>query len=302
MHKFILKIVLLALVVCLLPLPAHAEQTITPGNVVNITVLGYPELSTSVLVRPDGTTEYPMLYNVPIDGMTVQELRELILPILTRFVERPYLFINISEHLQLRVEVQGQIKTPGSRLVEGPIDLQGILAIAGGPLEQADLSRISILQQSEGKPQELIFNMYDYLKDRENQEIPMINSGDIIFLPTATSNAYVRVLGAINKPGAYLAVNDENILDLIYIAGGPTRTGNMNNVTYVSWKSGEIVTEVLQLNDMIRKQDTRIFPTVYQGDLIFVAEKKSWEQVDWWIKILRDAVILTSSLVVLSRI
>ncbi|GAB6099374.1 hypothetical protein JCM16358_12530 [Halanaerocella petrolearia] len=40
----------------------------------------------------------------------------------------------------------------------------------------------------------------------------------------------VMVLGEVNKPGAYQLTSDKRVLDLISVAGGTTKTANLNNI------------------------------------------------------------------------
>ena len=88
LKRICISIIYISIIVLFVFFPGSlsAEQLIAPGNVLNITVPGYPELSKSVVVRQDGMTDYPMLANIPIDGMTTSELKELLLTLLTRYV------------------------------------------------------------------------------------------------------------------------------------------------------------------------------------------------------------------------
>ena len=285
-----------------LPAAQAAEGTIQPGNMLNITVLGYPELSKTVQVREDGTTEYPLLYNIPVDGMTVGELREMLLPILTRFVERPSVFINLSEYLQFQVTVQGQVFQPGPHIVQGPIDLQGVLAEAGGPTTSADLSRIAILRREGEKRREIPVDLYLFLRDRDRAPLPQVQSDDIIYVPTLLSASTVRVMGAVVDPGSYLAVKGENIADMIYMAGGPTERGNMNQIVHITNRDGSYHTEVVKLRHLIDSGRNDLIPAAQAGDVLFVKPRSQWSQMNWWLELLRDAAMLASTLVLLNRI
>ena len=180
-----------------------AELQIKPGNIVHITVLGYPELSKSVLVRQDGSTDYPLLANVPIDGMSVHQLQEALQPILMRFVERPKLFINVAEHIQFEVMVEGQVNNPGSHTIKGPINVQGVLSSAGGTTQLADLRKILISRRGYESQREIIVNLHQFFVDPRNVTIPEIEDGDIIFVPMMSSASTVRVIGAVQSPGTY---------------------------------------------------------------------------------------------------
>jgi polysaccharide export outer membrane protein len=277
-----------------------AEQPIVPGNVLSLTVLGHPELSKTVQVRQDGTTDYPLLYNLPVDGMTITQLRDLLMPILTRFVDQPYLFISIAEFQQIRVTVQGQVRYPGAHTVTGPIDLQGVLTVAGGPTENADLGQITIMRWNGNTRQEINVDLYSFLLGR-GKPLPTIEEGDIIFLPIMSSRIMVRVMGAVNQPGTYRITSDENVADMIYMAGGPKMTGNLNNVTYITQMDEGFRSETLRLKRLLDRAQSEGIPQVKPGDVIIVREFANWQQFSWWISLIRDATMLAYSALLLRR-
>ncbi len=299
------KLVLYAVIVfgLLSVLPAHGEeQKIKPGSIVLITVLGYSELSMSVHVRSDGSTDYPLLANVPIDGMTVHQLKEVLQPILARFVERPKVFINIAEHYQLEVTVEGQVKNPGQYIVKGPASLQSILAIAGGTTLLANLRDVTIHRSEYDMQRQLKVDLYKFFTGNDTTTLPEIKEGDIIFIPIMSQSTNVRVMGAVRNPGAYIATIDENIADMIAIAGGVNSNGNLNKIVYITKRDGARITNTIELRDLLNKGLTEEIPIVQPGDIIVVTEYSQWQLASWWVDMLRDVAVVFSSLVILSNL
>jgi protein involved in polysaccharide export with SLBB domain len=284
--------------------PAFAVgEKIKPGNVINITVLGYPELSKTIVVRADGTTEYPLLANIPIDGLTTSELGELLAPILMRYVDRPHLFINVMDYYMLKVKVLGEVKQPGVLLVEGPLDLQALIAQAGGPTQEADLRKVKIIRSHGGIKTEIAIDMYEVLQtEKLNINMPEIADGDLVIIPMATTESYVRVYGSVSRPGTYMPKLNDNIIDLINIAGGIRAEGNINNVTYISRKNGVVGNETYKIGKMIKDGLHDDIPKVYAGDIIIVQPKNEWHKFSWWLQLLRDALYLTSSILIIQRL
>jgi len=279
-----------------------AELQIKPGNIVHITVLGYPELSKSVLVRQDGSTDYPLLANVPIDGMTVHQLQEVLQPILVRFVERPKLFINVAEHVQFDITIEGQVVRPGPYTVKGPINLQGVLSFAGGTTQLADLRKIIISRRDYDSQRQIVVNLHNFFEDAESEALPEIQDGDIIFVPLMSSNSTVRVMGAVNSPGKYNPLKDNNIADLIYTAGGPSSNGDMRRVIHISFQDGKHKTEILDIKELINSGKNDKIPLVFPGDIIVVKENNWWQERSWWVSLVRDIALLLSSIVIISRL
>ncbi|MDP8206362.1 MAG: SLBB domain-containing protein [Candidatus Electryonea clarkiae] len=302
LKELIFPILVYMISVSIISTAYSAEVLIKPGNIVHITVLGYPELSSAVLVRQDGSTNYPLLSNIPIDGMTIRQLQDVLLPILARNVERPKLFINLAEEIQIEVLIEGQVRNPGRYTVKGPINLQGVLSIAGGTTREADLRNISISRQTSFKQKEITVDMYQFFLDKENFPIPDINEGDIIFVPIISSTSTVRVIGAVNAPGSYIPTKDQNIIDMINIAGGVSSSGNLNHVIYISIQASDSKSELIKLKALLNKGLTDQIPLVQPGDIVVVSEYKEWQKMSSWLYLFRDTALLLSSIVILSRL
>jgi polysaccharide export outer membrane protein len=279
------------------------EQFIVVGNVVNITVLGYPELSKSVVVRQDGTTDYPMLANVPIEGMTLTELKELLFPLLTRYVERPRLFINISEYSMLQIMVLGEVENPGPYQVQGPINLQGVISIAGGASNTADLKGIQIIRNKGEDKQSISINLLEYLKNDRAAQLPEIANGDIIIVPIITLGAYVRVFGAVRTPGNYIPMDENtNIVDMINLAGGVISTGDLNRVYYISSDRTESMPRLIKVKKLWASGKVAAIPRVKPGDIVIVSEYSKWQNYAAWAQIIYSVSMLVSSAVILYRL
>ena len=277
-----------------------AEELIEPGNIVHITVLGYPELSKAVLVRQDGSTDYPLLANVPIDGMNTHQLQDALYPIVARFVEHPKLFINIADQTQIKVTIEGQVARAGIYVIEGSSSLQGALAIAGGVTSMADLRNISIVRRDQGK--DLNVDLQHYFLNHESVTLPEIRDGDIIFVPTITSRTTVRVLGAVRNPGTFVPVQNEDVADLISMAGGPLSDGNLNHVVHIKVADGKTTSNIIELRRLLNEGHPELIPLVSPGDIIVVVEYNPWQQPSWWIRILLDVTMILSSLVILTSL
>ena len=278
------------------------DQVISVGSVLNITVLAYPELSKSVVVRQDGTTEYPLLLNIPVDGLTISELREFMMPLLTRYVERPKLFINISEYQLLTIKVQGAVEKPGTYQISSPIDIQGALAHAGGLSNNADLREIMIIRR-EGQEKEVVkINLLDALEGANAEYLPEMQSGDIVIVNRLTNMSYVRVIGAVRNPGRYIPMEDANVVDMISIAGGITTQGDLNKVYYIAISERNTEPVHLKLEEIISDKNVEKIPVVAPGDIIIINSINDWERFTYWVQLFRDLALLASTIIILQRL
>ncbi len=277
-----------------------AENRIVPGQTISITVLGSPELSQTVLVKEDGTTEYPLLAGVPLDGMTATEVRDLLLPILSRFVDRPRVFVTVSDIIPVPFRVQGQVRRAGSYLSQGPIDLQAALTMAGGPTELADLRHVVILRGNKTNTKSIEVNLFAAL---DSMNVPMIERNDLIVVTAVNSQSYVRVMGAVRAPGNYLSTHGMDVIDMIMMAGGASKEADLKRVRFIHrTPDGSYTINQLNLKKLVSATVHRDIPLVGPGDMIFIEERPWWSrgrEVWPWVQSITSIVSL---FVILQRI
>lgn len=290
-------------VLALLQLGNAQEQEIIPGNRVNITVLGYPELSKSVLVNRDGTTDYPLLANVPIDGMSISDLKEILMPILTRQIERPRLFINISEYVIMHVRVLGAVQSPGVHSAVAPIDLQGALSLAGGATDEADLRTIKIVRKEGDLNTTINIDLPgSMLSDSAQAGIVEIMDGDLVVVPMLGRNSYVRVLGAVHSPGPYIPMPGENVLDIINRAGGADKDRSLRRVMFFHRQDGRTTSIRLDIRGLIRKGREAEIPIVEPGDVVVVEEYNEYASFAYWAMFMRDISYFLTAIILINRL
>lgn len=112
---------------------------------------------------------------------------------------------------------------------------------------------------------------------RELQEI----LGEFVINPQVTvivrqfRTLQVQVLGEVHKTGYYQLNADSRLVDVLALAGGPTRTADLSNVSITRYSVdalGNDQTEVLSVdvNDFITKGKLDANPRINSGDLIFL--------------------------------
>lgn len=93
-----------------------------------------------------------------------------------------YLSPGADNQLLIKVNVWGEVSKPGIVEVPDNTDLLSLLSMAGGPTENAKLSKVKIVRNfSENR----IFtvNVRDCVRDGKAEQIPMIKPGDTVIVP-----------------------------------------------------------------------------------------------------------------------
>jgi polysaccharide biosynthesis/export protein len=194
---------------------------IGPGDEVEVTVYGAPDLSVHNRVAADGNISVPLIGHVRIVGLSSAQAEEAIGEELRRenVLNSPQVSVYVKEYGSSGISVAGEVVRPGVYLALGPHRLFDLLQEAGGRTEKAADS-VVISHRYSDPPMTI-----DLPKDPERLSRLNIDliPGDTVVVPKA---GIVYVLGGVNKPGGYVLGSDAGVtlLRVIAAAGGPTQT------------------------------------------------------------------------------
>ncbi len=110
-----------------------------------------------------------------------------------------------SESGSIRIQVWGEIRTPGIYMVPPSTNLLEAISFAGGPISRSDLSRVKLVRVIKEK-KVFYFNVGKYLSG-EKKDPPILDSGDLIYVPQSFSSRvwdFVRFMGIV--AGAVYAI------------------------------------------------------------------------------------------------
>ncbi len=292
---FYFYILLFGLIVLIDPVYGFDNETIRPGHTLKIIVSGHAEFSQTVVVKQDGTTEYPLLIGIPIDGLTVEDVKQLLYSALLKYEYEPEIYVILSDKRIIEYQVQGAVNAPGDFIQEAPINLQQAVLLAGGMAPFADPRSIHVLRLVNGMREDIEIDFYDYYLQDSLILAPEVFDGDIIVVSRATKREIVQVLGAVNAPGSFIPEPKENIYDIINRAGGFTESAKIKEVVYISYRNNKPVKNTVDLSDVHKAEKYEKLPLVKQGDIIVVYEIPYYTRLDWWARTIRDwTTILTA--------
>jgi polysaccharide export outer membrane protein len=93
-----------------------------------------------------------------------------------------YLAPGPDNQLLIKVNVWGEVLKPGLVEVPDNTDLLTLISVAGGPTENAKLSKVKI-KRNFSQNKILTVNVKDYVQNGKAEEIPMIKPGDTVIVP-----------------------------------------------------------------------------------------------------------------------
>jgi polysaccharide export outer membrane protein len=151
-------------------------------DVIMVSVLKEPTLTSSLLVRPDGMISMPLLGDIKAEGKTPLQLAEEITTKLKTFIQDPNVTIILTQINSKKVYMIGEIvKTGPIELTPGMTLLQAI-ATGGGLSQYANSRKIYILRTEGGKPQKIPVHYKQALRGNASLNLTL-NPGDTIVVP-----------------------------------------------------------------------------------------------------------------------
>lgn len=238
------------------------DYRIGSGDLLEVSVWGVPEMSRTVIVRPDGKITLPAVGDVVANGVVPMELSRRIAAVIGDYVKQPVVTVSVQQIRNNRVYVIG-----GS--VSRVFDMTNQMTLLKllselGDFSRADLRR-AYLSRNDKKIATDFFALY--FQGDLSQDVPL-QAEDVIFIPSNLSNI-VYVLGAVNNPQAIQFVEGMRALDAVLGAGGFSSFARENSVVIVR-ESGERIS--IDLRKVRRGRDIEENVQLRPGDYLIVDE------------------------------
>lgn len=237
---------------------AGAISAVGPGDTLNLTVFGRPELSVQVTVDTNGQIAVPFLGNVTVNGQSPSSIgRELAESLKQKgYLRDPQVSIEVVKVRSRIVSVLGQIEKPGRYPIESHLTVLELLALAGGLKSGADDNAL-LLRRDEASPDhqkriDIAVGSRQF-PTRQVQDLPL-QAGDILYVPQAQR---FFVYGEVARAGAYPMEEGLDVMRALALAGGLTQRASERRIEInrKDANTGETLREKVKLTDMVRAGD-----------------------------------------------
>ena len=135
-------------------LPASSERQnsniyrLGPGDQLHIIVYGEADLTGDFTVSPVGTIAYPLIGEVPVNGLTPDQMSQAIADRLSQgYMRHPQVSAAIASYQPFFI--LGEVARPGTYPFSAALTLRGAVAVAGGFSYRANESRVFIKHAGE---------------------------------------------------------------------------------------------------------------------------------------------------------
>lgn len=166
-------------------LPVY-DYVIGEGDVLNIFVWGYNDLSVSVPVRPDGRITTRLVEDLQAAGRTPTELAREIEKRYVDYVNRPVVTISVDEFVgaqSQQVKIIGASSEPRTVSFESDMTVLDLLIEVGGLGEFASGNRARLVREHDGVRSIYSLRLDDLVRKGDMSADVLLRPGDIVVVP-----------------------------------------------------------------------------------------------------------------------
>ena len=273
-------------------LVANSSVKLGPGDLLEITVFGVPDLQSKARITGSGDIYLPLIDYVHVADLTTDEAQELIQKRLEDggFVREPHVTVFVNEAQSQAVTMVGELAHPGPYTIAGNRTLFDMISAAGGLSDKAGRT-VTIIHRDDPDHKIEVQLSVNLAEDTQNNVD--VDAGDTIIVSRA---GIVYVVGDVQHPAGFMIEdNSLSVLKALALAGGSTRTSSLNKTRILRQTANGIQEIPVPLKKILYAKAPDI-PMV-KGDVLFVpgssAKAAAYRTAD-------AAITLTSALAVVA--
>lgn len=276
------------------------------GDVLLLNLIDAPEFSGEYSVLNDGTIPLPLIGNVYLNNLSIEQASKIIEKKYSAQLLRPELHITIKTPRPKLVSVIGEIERPGiyslttnekSILDGGPqITNNGLPTVvdaiqkAGGITQSADLKKVIVIRRLPGIKKEhkkTEINLLNLIFEGDHEQNLFLFDGDVIKITKAEkipenimniaqanlspSTIKVRVIGQVSNPGEIILTANTPLVQAVLSAGGTLPwKGNKGNITLLRVNKNGTVTKKKYKIDLNANVSDTNNPPLKDRDIVYV--------------------------------
>lgn len=269
------------------------------GDRIGINVLGIAEYSGEYQISADGTVDLPVVGQLLVRGLTVQQTTEAVALKYRQYVKRPIVTLNLLEARPIRIAIAGEVNRPGSYTIPRTDDnnyqigvptVTEVVQLAGGITQSANIRAVQITRpqpRNLGLPQKTEVNLWQLLTTGDASQDITLRDGDTVMIPTAEAldssesttlatasfspaQITVNVVGEVATPGAIAVPPNTPLNQALLAAGGFNNRAAKGSVELVRLNSNGSVSRQKIVVDLAQGLNEGTNPPLRSNDTVIV--------------------------------
>jgi polysaccharide export outer membrane protein len=168
-------------------LDEQSAYLIGPTDQLNVFVWHQPDLSSQIIVRPDGKISVPLVNDIQAAGKTPTKLSEDIAAALREYIQDPKVTVTVSGFVgqfDRQIRVVGQAAKPQAIPFRRNMSVLDVMIQVGGLTEYAAGNRAVLVRTgSNGGKQNYRLRLSDLLENGDTSANVYVMPGDVIIIP-----------------------------------------------------------------------------------------------------------------------
>jgi polysaccharide export outer membrane protein len=165
--------------------PSAAPDTyvLGPGDQIEVTVYGEPDLTRTVTIKPDGVIALPLINQVKAAGKTAAQLEADLTRLYARYLKSPSVSVLVRQFQPDHVYVMGEVAKPGRYDLTNGMTLLDALTLAGGGTDHANLGGVQVVRHVNGKSTSIPVKADQLLQGKNNAPNLPLENNDLVYVP-----------------------------------------------------------------------------------------------------------------------
>jgi polysaccharide biosynthesis/export protein len=159
------------------------EYVIGESDTIHVNVWREPDVSQTVMVRPDGYISLPLINEIHVAGYTTTALQNVLTEKFQAFLTHAQVTVTVVDIRSKRAYITGEIVRAGGYPIVAPTTVLQLIAQAGGFTAYAKRGQIYVLRQQGDKIDRFKFNYTDVVQGRNSKQNIPLRSGDTVVVP-----------------------------------------------------------------------------------------------------------------------
>lgn len=252
------------------------------GDLLDIVVLDVPELNRKVRIDGNGTIALPLIGEVSVESMTVDEAsREIAKRYEESYLRNPQVSVLVEEYRSHQITVLGAVREPEVYAVQRQMTLVGALAMAGGVTDKAGdtvyvTDWVTDPDTKKKTRRSLVVSMEE-LASNQGEQSDLILADEAVINVSSAGVVYVE--GAVEDPGSYDLQGNTTVLKAIAMAGGLMFEAEKSGLNLLRLQEdGTFKPEKFDIDTL--REDPTTDVELQDGDIV-VVETDAFKSVMW---------------------
>ncbi len=243
-----------------LDIPLQSDYKISFNDELELLLTGNINQVYTLRVDLSGNISIPEIGQTSLLGLTLSEANKKVSTLISNSYISTQSYLSVKKPSAKKVSVIGNVKKPGTYLMNPFISLTEAIKYASGFNPNSSLRSIEV-RDIYGNSE--FYDLYDFLIFGKRNVDVNLSNGDTIVV-NATSN-YIQIDGEVHRPMIYEYKGSDSYQDLIDFSLGFTKQANLKNI------SANVVT-----NDIVKTKEVVLSQNINLNELLslFVGSKE----------------------------